>query len=80
MSAPDPRDIVITDLTDENAGLRAELDAARDHLATYRTMAQAALTAVHDLTVERNRLRERCRDQQRQIADLLEIVREVEAA
>ena len=50
-SVSDHRDAVIKELAESEAALREEL-------VIYRQLAQQALTALHDLTVERNHLRE----------------------
>ena len=47
----DHRDLMITDLADENAALRADVVA-------HQMLGQQAIHALHDLTVERDRLRQ----------------------
>ncbi len=73
MSAPDFRDLVIEDLADENAGLRARLESAEDSCETYRAIAQVTLASNAELTTRVRQLTDRCHTQQRQLARLLDV-------
>ena len=63
--------LLLPDLIAEVLELRAAADEAGDDQETYRLLAQQALAQLHQATVTNRRLTDRCRDQQRQIAELL---------
>jgi hypothetical protein len=54
----DHRDAVIEVLAEDEASLRERVASLTADVAVYRELAQAGMSALHDLTVERDRLRE----------------------
>ncbi len=54
-------DVILAESCDLLVATIRDLATARDEAATYRLIAQQAIHALHDLTIERDRLRERYR-------------------
>jgi hypothetical protein len=54
----DHRDLVIAELADSEAALLERVASLESDVVAYRSLALAALDALHDLTVQRDRLRE----------------------
>jgi len=68
----DYRELVIEDLSSENATLRAEIVELDTDAAVYRELALATFDALRDLTLRHDRLladRDRLRDENRRLRE-----------